>query len=145
MVRFSAPPAIMNRCSCCFCSFCRTAFRWMLSHPALLHSSVARTRMQQYALGSPGVLHQKTALTCTRSRWRVLCRIQDRSAVRSFDLCDGDESPLYAGFDFGTSGARLTVIDENSRICGGGKHLFPVNTNPSFYELFVGRMGAKNT
>ncbi|KAG6555637.1 hypothetical protein Mapa_002873 [Marchantia paleacea] len=36
-----------------------------------------------------------------------------------------EEGELYMGFDFGTSGARVMVIDEKGEICGDGKRLYP--------------------
>ncbi|KAL3702502.1 hypothetical protein R1sor_020524 [Riccia sorocarpa] len=37
-----------------------------------------------------------------------------------------DDGGLYMGFDFGTSGARVMVIDEKGDLCADGKRMYPV-------------------
>ncbi|KAJ7543569.1 hypothetical protein O6H91_09G043500 [Diphasiastrum complanatum] len=44
-----------------------------------------------------------------------------------FSQLGNPEKPLYLGFDFGTSGARMVAIDDNAEICADAKRQYPVD------------------
>eukprot|EP00897_Mesotaenium_endlicherianum_P009640 jgi/Mesen1/8704/ME000052S08125 len=68
-------------------------------------------------------------------RQRVTCRLNSpmKHSNGGPNLCQAggrepsgsDESHLYLGFDFGTSGARVMVIDEAGLLCADGKQPYP--------------------
>ncbi|KAL2649262.1 hypothetical protein R1flu_017390 [Riccia fluitans] len=62
-----------------------------------------------------------------RVQYAVRIELQNvKDDVRASSGYEAEDSGLYMGFDFGTSGARLMVINEKGKICADGKRIYPV-------------------
>lgn len=113
-------------------AICHTAFiyaqdrRTSFVHKGVLQLSARARRWRRGENSPPGGLLCRSKVASHHLRVGEFIYGIKAGLTMSDGKVAAEESELYMGFDFGTSGARVMVIDGEGEICADGKQLYPV-------------------